>query len=207
MRIYILRHGQTHWNKLLRWQGNQDTILDETGVKQIHRSAEELSLCGVSKIYTSPLKRAAMSAGILNRKIGVDIIYREGLREIHLGKWEGFTTQEIIEKYGRLFVEWENNPVAQVGLGVENMLDLQRRAYDEFCAIATQKIDKLAIVTHGTWTRCLLCKLLNIPLENRMNFSVDNAGISVIDCTKNGNGLSFTVITMNDISHLLCDIV
>ena len=202
MTIYIVRHGQTAWNKTLRWQGNQDVPLDETGISQTHKLAEELLLYRVNKVYSSPLKRAAMSAEILREKIDADIIYREGLREVHLGEWEGLTTKEIIEKHGKLYGEWIENPSAQIGFGVENISDLQQRAYREFCAINAAEKGDFVIVAHGTWTRCLLCRLLNTPLISRMNFEVSNAGINIIACDGNRDTPHFTVTTLNDISHL-----
>ena len=202
MKIYIVRHGQTAWNKTQRWQGNQDVPLDETGISQTYKLAEKLLLYRVNKIYTSPLKRAVMSAEILREKIDADIVYCEGLREIHLGEWEGLTTKEIIEKHGKLYGEWEENPSAQIGFGVENMSDLQQRAYREFCTINAGETDDFAIVAHGTWTRCLLCRLLCIPLRSRMNFEVSNAGISIVVSNGNRDTPQYTVTTLNDISHL-----
>ena len=202
MRIYIVRHGQTAWNKTLRWQGNQDVLLDETGIAQVNALAEKLSPLSVSRIYSSPLKRAMVSAEILQKKINADIVYRRGLREIHLGEWEGLTTNEIIVKYGGLYGEWEENPAAQIGLGVENMSDLQQRAYLELESINMCETDDFIIVAHGTWARCLLCKLLNIPLENRMSFEVGNGGINVVNYNKSKNSPRFTVVTLNDVSHI-----
>jgi len=199
MKMYIVRHGQTAWNKIQRWQGNQEVPLDAIGMEQSHRLAEKLSLQPISKIYSSPLQRAVMSTSIMCEKINVDIVYRQELREVYLGEWEGFTTQEIIEKHGSLFDEWNKNPLAQVGLGVENLFDLQSRAFREFYKIAAHETGDCVIVAHGTWTRCLFCKLLSIPLESRMNFEISNAGISVIDC----DNQHFTVTTLNDISHLV----
>ena len=203
MRIYLVRHGQTAWNKVGRWQGNQEVPLDEVGIEQTMKLASKLSQYRVGKIYASPLKRVAMSADILREKIGGEIVYSQGLREVHLGEWEGYTSDEIIENYGELFHVWVENPAAQIGFGVENILDLQDRAYKEFEEIASHEKEDIIIVSHGTWTRCLLCKLLNIPLENRRGFEVSNTGISVIDCDAAERPPRFTVITLNDVSHLV----
>ena len=205
MKIYIVRHGQTSWNKELRWQGNKDVPLDVTGISQSSKLAEKLSLYPLNKMYSSPLKRTVMSAEIIKRKKNVDIIYRDGLREIRLGQWEGCTTKEIIDRHGLLFKEWEESPTAQIGFGVENMYDLQKRAYQELCDISAKETDNFIIMAHGTWIRCLLCKLLHIPLERRMTFEVNNTGINIVECNKDENGLGFTVITLNDVSHLIGD--
>lgn len=202
MRVYIARHGQTAWNKIGRWQGNQDVFLDETGIAQANLLAEKLQIYQINKIYSSPLRRAALTAEIIGEKITADIVYREALKEIRLGEWEGFTTEEIVSKHGGLFGEWERNPAAQVGLGVENNLDLQRRAYGAFLDICDQETEDFLIVAHGAWTRCLMCKLLHIPLESRFSFDVGNTGVNVVECQKDGE-TRFSVITLNDMSHLI----
>ena len=203
MRAYIVRHGQTAWNKAGRWQGNQDVPLDEIGIKQTKQLAAKLPAYRIGKLYSSPLRRAAMSADILRDKIGGEIAYRQGLREVRLGEWEGFTSDEIIKKHGELFRAWEENPAARIGLGVENALDLQNRAYKEFVEIVSREKNDFIIIAHGTWARCLLCKLLSVPLEKKKGFEVSNAGINVIDCDVSGKHPGFTVITLNDVSHLI----
>ena len=203
MKIYLLRHGQTAWNKVERWQGNQDTLLDQIGVDQVSQAAQKLATYdGISKVYSSPLQRAARSAEIVGKAIGAQVICRQNLREVHLGEWEGSTTAEVIAKHGELFAKWQNQPAAQIGLGIESLLNLQTRAWQEFCALAKQETADFIIVTHGTWLRCLLCKLLNMPLDQGVNLKVSNAGISVVDCAKDEDSLIFTVVAMDDTAHL-----
>ena len=92
--LTLIRHGQTQANVEGRWQGRGDWDLDEIG----HRQAEALGewYGRHSTVYTSPLKRATSTARhvALNGSIAVD-----DLMEIHMGEWEGLTTDEIMERW------------------------------------------------------------------------------------------------------------
>jgi broad specificity phosphatase PhoE len=92
--VALIRHGQTQANVERRWQGRGDWDLDDVG----HRQAEALgSWYGRHRtVYTSPLKRAASTAGrvALNGVVPV-----EDFMEIHMGEWEGMTTDEIAERW------------------------------------------------------------------------------------------------------------
>jgi broad specificity phosphatase PhoE len=92
--LTLIRHGQTRANVEGRWQGRGDWDLDDVG----HRQAEALGewYGRHPTVYTSPLKRAVSTAKriALNGSISVD-----DLMEIHMGEWEGLTTDEIMERW------------------------------------------------------------------------------------------------------------
>jgi broad specificity phosphatase PhoE len=92
--VALIRHGQTQANVERRWQGRGDWDLDEVG----HRQAEALGewYGRHETVYTSPLKRAASTASrvALNGVVPV-----EDFMEIHMGEWEGLTTDEIAERW------------------------------------------------------------------------------------------------------------
>ena len=62
MKIYIMRHGQTDWNKAGRLQGRSDTDLNEHGKQLARLTGEALKGLPFSCIFTSPLKRARETA-------------------------------------------------------------------------------------------------------------------------------------------------
>lgn len=202
MNIFIVRHGRTIWNTTRRWQGSKDIPLDEVGLEQAHKLAEKLMTYPIHKIYSSPLQRTAATAQAVGEKLNLPIIYRDDLKEICLGEWEGNTFTEINEKYANAFMEWETNPHAQVGFGVENNYDLQQRAWLAFDSICRLEDEDTLIVSHGAWINRLMCKLLHIPMEHRSNFELLNTGISIIKCKKEVETHKHTIITLNDVSHL-----
>jgi broad specificity phosphatase PhoE len=198
MKIYLTRHGQTEWNTILRWQGNTDIELDETGIAQAHAFAAKIKGTGIEHIYASPLKRAAVTAKITADAVGAEITYRDDLKEIYLGPWEGLTTGEIKENYPEQFYIFENDAEARTGLEMESYGNLQRRAYNALLDIVKENYETVLIVSHGGWLRALLCRLLYIHLKDRLSFHTGNTGLSVVDYKND----KFTVVTLNDVSHL-----
>ena len=92
--VSLIRHGQTRANVERRWQGHGDWDLDEIG----HRQAEALSewYGRHPTVYSSPLKRATSTA----ERVALDgIVPVDDFREIHMGEWEGMTTDEIAERF------------------------------------------------------------------------------------------------------------
>lgn len=200
MKLYIVRHGETQWNKMQRWQGSVDIPLNDRGIEQASLVAERLKNNGIKKIYSSPLVRAASTAKKIQEQLNVELFYNDGLKEISVGEWEGLTTEEILEKYKDLFLKWETIPTEEIGLGIENYTQLQLRAFNTIKEICDKENDDIAIVSHGAWIRSLICKFLNIPLNNRMGFEILNTGITIVDYNKDNN--VFKVITLNDANHI-----
>jgi len=202
MKIYLARHGQTEWNVAKRWQGTTDIPLDQFGIAQAAKLAQKMTQYPIQAIHSSPLQRAAVTAQAVAEKLNLPITYNKELEEIRLGEWEGHTSEEIIAKHGSKFSIWEEKCEEQIGLGVENNYDLQQRAWAAFEHICQKETADTLIVTHGAWINRLLCKLLHIPLQYRMNFSMSNVGLSIITCEKDDNLRKYSVLTVNDESHL-----
>ncbi len=100
--IHLLRHGETHWNRAGRLQGQKDSPLTLRGIEQARRNGERLrafvgDLEGYQMIC-SPLGRAWQTATIVAETLGLEsrvISLEPRLMEIHFGVWEGLTLAEI----------------------------------------------------------------------------------------------------------------
>ncbi len=193
MKIYIVRHGETDWNSKRKWQGWVNTSLNDKGKGQAEKTATKLDSFEISKIYTSPLNRAMETAEIINSKINVELEEMDSLKEINFGEWEGLTLAEIRENYGEAFECWEDRPFEEVGFGVENVSKVQERAFKSLLDICSTNDGDVLIVSHSLWIRALVCKVLCIPLESRMTFELENAGITVIEKTED----KFMLKTLN----------
>jgi len=202
MKIYLVRHGQTEWNALGRWQGTTDIELDDIGLDQAAKIAQKMTQYPVQAIYASPLKRAAKTAEVIATEKNLPIIYNRELEEIRLGELEGLTYEEIVEKHADKFSIWENSTEEQTDLGVETNFELQRRAWAAFDEICQKENGDTLIVSHGAWINRLLCKLLHIPVQHRMTLGMNNVGLSIVECKKDGDQCKYTVLTVNDFSHL-----
>jgi broad specificity phosphatase PhoE len=97
-RILVLRHGQSEWNALGKWQGQADPPLTDTGREQAFRAAQLLGQFDL--IATSDLQRAHETAAIISNSLGIGpVIVDERLRETHVGEWEGLTHDDIERDY------------------------------------------------------------------------------------------------------------
>ena len=198
----MARHGQTQWNVDGRWQGSTDIPLDGEGVLQAEKLAKKLAGYPICTIYSSPLSRAAATAQACAKRLGLGITYRDDLKEIRLGKLEGLNFSEMAKKYPKELAHWESDDKAQVGMGVESNFDAQERAMAALLEICeTEKKDTL-VVSHGGLITRLMCRLLHIPLKNRMCFSIQNTSLSIIECVFATDMPRFQVVTLNDFSHL-----
>jgi broad specificity phosphatase PhoE len=104
--IYLVRHGETAWNKLGRKQGWGDSPLTENGIEQARVMGRalrrEIRDSGAVRVESSPLGRARETAAIICRELGVDaneIAVSPLLIEHGFGEWQGLTNEEVDERY------------------------------------------------------------------------------------------------------------
>jgi len=92
--MLLVRHGQSEWNALGRWQGQADVPLSELGRRQARVAASVIGTVDI--IVASDLERAAHTAAIIGETIGVGPVMIEPLlRERDAGEWSGLTRKEI----------------------------------------------------------------------------------------------------------------
>ncbi len=90
----MLRHGQSEWNAMGRWQGQADIELTDLGYEQAQRAAEKLGM--FDAIASSDLRRAHLTASIIANRLGVGLLPAdERLRETDVGEWQGLTHSQI----------------------------------------------------------------------------------------------------------------
>jgi broad specificity phosphatase PhoE len=109
MLIYFVRHGQTDWNKALRWQGgNADIQLNATGREQARAVRDWFLTEGImpGAILSSPMLRARTTAECIAAELELKVILEPTFREVGLGEFEGKTTDELQRLYGDKFSHW-----------------------------------------------------------------------------------------------------
>ena len=97
-RVLLVRHGQSEWNAVGRWQGQADPPLSDVGQAQARAAAS--SLGALDAIFASDLQRATETAAIIAAELGVGpVVVDPDLRERDAGEWSGLTRTEIDERY------------------------------------------------------------------------------------------------------------
>lgn len=98
-RLYVTRHGETEWNVQKRMQGRKNSPLTERGMEQARKLGERMQSLNLDVIYSSPSERAVRTAELIRGNRDIAITQDEHFYEIHMGTWEGMTSEEIKEQY------------------------------------------------------------------------------------------------------------
>lgn len=151
-RILIVRHGQSEWNRLGRWQGWEDIELTAKGEQQARVRAEMLAAVdhGLVASVASDLIRARRTAEILSEALGLagpEIDH--GFRERNGGKWQGHTRDEIEAKWPGELESWAHGHVTQPPGGESDAVVWAR--FTEALARQHERAPDggLLVVTHG----------------------------------------------------------
>jgi broad specificity phosphatase PhoE len=98
LRVLVVRHGQSEWNAVGRWQGQADPPLTELGLHQAAHAAQHVG--AVDAVVASDLERARTTAEIIAELVGIGpVLVDEGFRERDAGEWQGLTKAEIAEQW------------------------------------------------------------------------------------------------------------
>ena len=130
MKFYLLRHGETEWNKLGKFQGLTDVSLNERGLAQAKDSARAALSWEHGALYSSSLTRTVQVAEEIRRVTGTPIITDPGLRELSLGDLEGVTGSEMREGWPEMYASWRRNPADVEMPNGESLAQVQERAWE-----------------------------------------------------------------------------
>src|SRR5512135_1407354 len=99
-RIFLVRHGETDWNRTRRFQGRSDLPLNQKGRDQAHALALALKEEPLAAIYSSPLARAMETANVIKVFHPLAPLFAEQrLLEMNLGDLEGMEGARWAEQY------------------------------------------------------------------------------------------------------------
>ncbi|MCQ4936974.1 MULTISPECIES: histidine phosphatase family protein [Anaerotignum] len=199
-RLYLIRHGETEWNKGGRYQGWTDIELSEEGKWQAALLAKRFEYMPLDAIYVSPLKRAVATAEPIAKQKGLPLIMDEHFKEINFGEWEGHTVAELTEKYGKPYTDFFHDPFAHTMPGEGSFHKVAERSLAGFQEIIKKhRGQRVAIVSHGGLLRVFMIKLLGLDLNLYRKMWLTNTSISMIDITPEDQ---MFLMTLNDKAHL-----
>ena len=185
LKLYIVRHGETEWNVIKRFQGQLNTPLTEKGIKKLKETGKKLENVLFDEVYTSELGRTVASAEIIlnenrgyrNKKLELKKLAE--LNEVYFGVWQGLTYEEVFLKYpeeaNNYFYNVKNYKAENVE--AENLKDALERFLKGINKILNRhKSGNILVVTHGT------------VLEMFMNYVANNSIFDIDERTLMGNG-------------------
>ena len=191
-RWYLVRHGETAWNRDGRIHGHMHVGLNGQGMRQMRVLASRLAGCRFSAVYASDLSRATESAQVVVEGHGISVETDSDLREFCYGEWEGLTSEEAEARdpgaFARLMASDTDAFVAPGGEDTRQLLSRVRRFYER--AIARhQPSESVLVVAHGGSIRALLVCLLGLPDDRFWRFRVDCGSLSVVSNHPSGRVL------------------
>ncbi|MBB6459951.1 histidine phosphatase family protein [Flammeovirga kamogawensis] len=198
--IYIIRHGETDFNKKGYVQGSSiDSNLNGLGKLQANAFFSKYNHIAFDKIYTSKLKRTHQTVQPFVAT-GIPFDTHHGLNEISWGEKEGreLTEQDEIN-YIKLLSEWNNGNYDYKLEGAESPHEVVKRQKEAFEIILQQPDEKnILICTHGRAMKILISTLMDEPLSKMNQYEHSNLALYHIIYQNN----RFRIVQANDIRHL-----
>ncbi len=172
--IHLVRHGVTDWNNEGRVQGRSDLPLTAEGVRQAQAVAERLAAEGWDAIYSSPLKRAAQTAGIIARRMGhSQVVTDVRLVEREMGAAEGMYDMDLPMLWPG--VPWDAIP------GMEPRPAVAARAHEALREIAGRHAGgRVICVSHGSLIRAFLRSIVPPGTEPAEGVALRNVAVTAV---------------------------
>ena len=188
LRLLLVRHGETEWNRVSRFQGGIDVPLNDNGRAQAQKAAEFLKDVPIDFAVSSPMLRPKETAEIiLNYHPKLKLELEEQFTEINHGLWEGKLESEIKQEYADLLRQWQTAPeTVQMPEG-ENLQQVWDRAvacWDaiiESAGVSDTELKTGLVVAHDAINKVILCHVLGLGPESIWCIKQGNCAVTVID--------------------------
>jgi 2,3-bisphosphoglycerate-dependent phosphoglycerate mutase len=198
--VYVVRHGQTDWNREGRIQGGTDNPLNSTGRDQAATLARTLADVRIDTVYSSSHQRARQTAAVLEGR--APVVAMDELRERFFGKFEGANDKDpaIVADWNKRRFSWDDAME-----GGESLESQSRRA-----AAALEKIRErhkdggtVVIVGHGGINPLLVSHLIGVPpQEGASAINQGNDEIYRVELAKSGSAAIWKLIPRSKLAEL-----
>ena len=199
-RVFLVRHGETEYNRRSLALGRADAPLNETGRRQAERLREALADAPLAAVYASPLARAFDTARSIAAAHGKAVLVEDGLVEMDIGEVEGLTFPELRKQFPALAQNWggADGPTFRMP-GGERLVDVQSRAVQAIEALAAKHQDEsFCAVTHNFVILSFLASVLGIELAQFRRLRHGVAAIAEVDIRPGRS----RIVRLNDACHL-----
>ncbi len=200
--FYIIRHGQTEYNRLGLVQGcGIDSDLNDIGRQQAELFFQKYGEIKFDKVYTSMLQRTHQS---VKNFLDLELEWEKlvGLNEVSWGDKEGRPlTKEDNKTYFEMIKGWRNGELHLKVPKGESPLEVAKRQREALKIMLSYPQEKQVLVCmHGRAMRILLCQLLGQSISQMDDYEHSNLGLYVLNYYYDTN--TFELKLANDKSHL-----
>ena len=203
MKLFLVRHGETEWNRSGKFLGQYDVPLNARGVSQARDVAKAAISWRPTALYSSPLARTMQVAERIGKTVGLTVTPDPGLMELDLGQVEGISGQQMRDEWPQLHQVWSDSPETVAMPGGESLVQLENRAWASFSRVeqAHKDGDNIVIVSHNFAIRAICGKLLGIPLSHFHRTYLNLSSVCIFDRGRMG----WRLLKYNSTGHLAPD--
>ncbi|MEE9319923.1 MAG: histidine phosphatase family protein [Granulosicoccus sp.] len=197
MLLHLIRHGQTSWNAEQRIQGRMESELDDTGRQQAIERGAALQSIEFDAVYSSSSIRARQTTELILNGSRLQIHYRDNLREMSLGEWEGQLWPDVLRKDPEAVARFRAAEDEFSAPGAETFSELQARGVAAIeSVIAETGEGEILVVSHGAILKRILAKYSHTKLSKCSELpSLPNCSHCIIQA----NGASRQVVQIDNL--------
>ena len=209
--VVLVRHGRTHLTETKRISGRggenpklsdlgrADAKAAATAAAQIGRSGAWAHLNPISAIVASPIQRTVDTANIIANELGLSVSLNENIAEISFGDWDGFTNEEVKEKWPNEFKAWQGAWEIAPPNG-ESLEEFDARLIQGLYQIVSENSGKtVAVVSHVMPIRGMVRRAIEGGISAYWAPQISPCSISILRFWGNQ---AAEVITLNSTTHL-----
>lgn len=203
----LIRHGETDWNRELRFQGQFDVPLNAAGQEQARRVGERLTHEFADHLIASDLLRTQQTAAPISlfRPAQAALVAQlnSGLREQSFGKLEGMSVPEIQQTLPEVWMRWTQFDADYTVDGGETARQFHARVMGAMSTLARTHPNKtLVVVTHGGVLDMIYRTAQDQVLSGPRVAAIPNGGINRVRSDERSGGLKFEITDWADTRHL-----
>ncbi|ADU39174.1 histidine phosphatase family protein [Variovorax paradoxus] len=201
--IILIRHGETAWNRELRFQGHADVPLNDIGHEQARRIGLRLAGETAQHLISSDLMRAQQTAAPAALQLSLPVVTSAGLREQYFGIVEGMRSDEIQSLHPRAWEEWLEFREDHAMPEGETAREFHARIVAALGTIATaHKGQHLVVVTHGGVLDMVWRTAKGLSLSGPRRSDIPNAGFNRIRIADPAAPDAIEIVEWADTRHL-----
>lgn len=201
MKLILVRHGETKWVRMGRYQGSTDVPLNRRGFRQARAVARSIKKEQVIAVYSSELTRARETAKLIGAVCRKQVVVDGRLNEVSFGDWEGESHKNIGTRFPKASRSWYKAHWSSRPPGGESLRSLEQRIsafLNELLRKFGNRKETCVVITHGGPIRMFLVCILKVAPKIFWQVRVDPASVSVIHVTKKRQEL----VLLNSQTHL-----
>jgi probable phosphoglycerate mutase len=197
--LILLRHGETDWNRELRFQGHVDVALNAIGLEQARRLARRLARETAHRLYASDLMRAQQTAHPVAQQLGLASVSDPALREQSFGRVDGMKVDDIKALHPQAWEGWLKFQEDFSMPEGESTRQFHARVMDAVHRlVAAHPGETLVVVTHGGVLDMIYRTARSLGLSGPRQSEIPNAGLNRVRVHEGG----IDILTWADVQHL-----